>query len=319
MQTIIDHSANNDYSYYTCSKMNEGGTYGYKYDEVEMGETEMEVETIMVVVIMEIGIKEFIFHLITELKRKLVFRVTNVQDKAIATDLKDHFNLFGSVYKVIIKMAEYNGVDRSLEQHLFILDSKIKEYLTTPINSYNILTIKTSHPSSIMEIEPVSHLSTTIEVKPTIEISVNAIAQRKIANEIKIHDCVEYGSANPKRQKEVAVAGVSRTDTQEHPDGHYCLASVKYVRQFASMFADMSVIISQDDKAKVGLRVPAVGQTFRTLQSINEPVVVSDHDFLIGYEQKLIPSVYLMIKPNELTDELRTGQLAIFIRPQWPV
>ncbi len=41
----------------------------------------------------------------------------------------------------------------------------------------------------------------------------------------------------------VAVSGVSRTDTREHSDGHYCLTSVKYARQFASMFADMSVII----------------------------------------------------------------------------
>jgi len=85
------------------------------------------------------------------------------------------------------------------------------------------------------------------------------------------------------------------------------------------MFADMSVIISQDDKAKVGLRVPAVGRTFQTLQSINEPVSVADHDFPIGCRQKLIPSVYLIIKPNELKDELQTGQLAIFTCPQWPI
>ncbi|CAG8597277.1 10828_t:CDS:2, partial [Cetraspora pellucida] len=45
----------------------------------------------------------------------------NKRAEATATDLKDHFNLFGSVYKVIIEMAEYNGVDRSLEQHLFTL------------------------------------------------------------------------------------------------------------------------------------------------------------------------------------------------------
>ncbi|CAG8786570.1 13170_t:CDS:2 [Cetraspora pellucida] len=61
----------------------------------------------------------------------------------------------------------------------------------------------------------------------------------------------------------VAVAGVSRTDTQEHPDRHYCLASVK---------------------------IPAVGRTFQTLQSINEPVVVADYDFSVGHGQKLIPS-----------------------------
>ncbi|CAG8760277.1 39263_t:CDS:2 [Gigaspora margarita] len=56
----------------------------------------------------------------------------------------------------------------------------------------------------------------------------------------------------------VAVASVLRTNTQKYPDGYYCLISVKYTRQFASMFADMSIIIFQDDKAKVGLGVLAV-------------------------------------------------------------
>jgi len=105
----------------------------------------------------------------------------------------------------------------------------------------------------------------------------------------------------------VAAAGVLRTDTQEHLDGHYCLASVKYVRQFASMFADVSVIISQDDKAKIGLEVPAEGRTFHALQSVNEPISVADHDFPTGSGQKLIPSVYLLIKPEESKDELRIG------------
>ncbi|PKY56565.1 hypothetical protein RhiirA4_476956 [Rhizophagus irregularis] len=75
--------------------------------------------------------------------------------------------------------------------------------------------------------------------------------------------------------------------TYRNTDGHYCLASVKSARQFATVFADNAVIISQDDKAKIGLGVLA-----------------------------LIPSVYLMIKPNELNDELQTGQLAIFVRRQ---
>jgi hypothetical protein len=182
----------------------------------------------------------------------------------------------------------------------------------------------------------------------------------------RIHDSVEFGSADAKRRKEVvkvriienlrknleeryniymarttlnnyllprqansiaakahhhpawvAVAGVSRTETKEHSDGHYCLASVKCARQFASLFADESVIISQDDKAKIGLGIPAVGRTFNTLQSVNELVSVADHDFPTGHGQKLIPSVYLMIKPNDSNNELRTGQLAIFVRPQW--
>ncbi|CAG8780207.1 34497_t:CDS:2 [Gigaspora margarita] len=115
----------------------------------------------------------------------------------------------------------------------------------------------------------------------------------------------------------VAVSGVSRTETQDHPDGHYCLVSVKCAKQFASLFANVSVIISQDDKAKVGLGVPAVSRTFSTLQSINELVKVADHDFPAGFSQLLVPSVYLMIKPNETNDELRTGQIAIFVHCQW--
>ncbi len=112
----------------------------------------------------------------------------------------------------------------------------------------------------------------------------------------------------------VAVTTVSCIETQDHPDGHYYLASIKYVRQFATAFADKSIIISQDDKVKIGLGVPAVGQTFHTLQSVHESVRVVDYDFPAGSGQKLVLSVYLMIKPNKLNDKLRTGQLAIFVR-----
>ncbi|CAB4475703.1 unnamed protein product [Rhizophagus irregularis] len=80
----------------------------------------------------------------------------------------------------------------------------------------------------------------------------------------------------------VAVAGVSRTEMREHLDSHYCLASVKCAKQFSSTFANVSVIISQDDKAKIGLGC---------LHVFND-------------------------KPNESNDELQTGRLAIFVRPQ---
>jgi hypothetical protein len=68
---------------------------------------------------------------------------------------------------------------------------------------------------------------------------------------------------------------------------------------------------------KIGLGVPAVGRTFRTLQSVNEPTTIADHDFPMGSGQKLIPSVYLIINPNESNDELQAERLTIFIRPQW--
>jgi hypothetical protein len=57
----------------------------------------------------------------------------------------------------------------------------------------------------------------------------------------------------------VAVAGVLHTDTQEYIDRHYCLASIKYAKEFTLMFADMFTIISQNDKVKIGLGIPAIG------------------------------------------------------------
>ncbi len=40
-------------------------------------------------------------------------------------------------------------------------------------------------------------------------------------------------------------------------------------------------MISQDDKTKVNIGIPAVGHTFQIIQSITEPVKVEDYDFPI--------------------------------------
>ncbi|CAB4489434.1 unnamed protein product [Rhizophagus irregularis] len=117
----------------------------------------------------------------------------------------------------------------------------------------------------------------------------------------------------------IANASVSRTEKNEHIDEHYCLASVKGAKQFAALFSTHSVIISQDDKAKVPLGIPAVGRTFQTIQSFQEPVTLPDHDFPVGMQQKLIPSVYLLINPSDTNDTFCNGQLSIFVRPQYHI
>ena len=94
---------------------------------------------------------------------------------------------------------------------------------------------------------------------------------------------------------------------------------MKGAKQFAALFPSHSIIISQDDKAKVPLGIPAVGRTFQTIQSLREPVTLPDHDFPIGMQQKLIPSVYLLINPSDTNDTFRNGQLSIFIRPQYQI
>ncbi|PKB97079.1 hypothetical protein RhiirA5_433757 [Rhizophagus irregularis] len=124
-----------------------------------------------------------------------------------------------------------------------------------------------------------------------------------------IHKCIEFGAADKKRRKEIikvqtipaktyhhpaiiANASVSRNKRNKHIDEHYCFTFMKGANQFAALFSTNSIIISQDDKAKVPLGIPA---------------------------QKLIPSVYLLINPSDTNDTFRNGQLSIFIRPQYQV
>ncbi|CAG8791896.1 5087_t:CDS:2, partial [Gigaspora margarita] len=112
----------------------------------------------------------------------------------------------------------------------------------------------------------------------------------------------------------VALASITQTEMKPHIDEHYCLASVKTL---AEVFVDNAIIISQDDKAKVSLDVLAVGRTFKTIQTINEPVSVADYDFSVGSKMKLIPSIYLIIDLVNSNNSFCLSQLAIFFRPKY--
>ncbi|CAG8775471.1 30566_t:CDS:2 [Gigaspora margarita] len=117
-----------------------------------------------------------------------------------------------------------------------------------------------------------------------------------------IHNCVEF---------------VSRSEKSDHPDSHYCLALVKGAQTFALSFSDYSVIISQDDKAKVPLGIPAVGRTFKSIETVNKPVSIPDYDFPLGSKMKFIPSAYLLINPKDTNNNLRSGYLSIYVRPEY--
>lgn len=100
----------------------------------------------------------------------------------------------------------------------------------------------------------------------------------------------------------IANAFVLQDERNKHIDEHYYLASVKEAKQFAAIFLTHSVIISQNNKAKVPLSIPAVGRTFQIIQSFQEPVILPDHDFPISVQQKLILSVYLLINLSDMNN-----------------
>ncbi|CAG8651423.1 22958_t:CDS:2 [Cetraspora pellucida] len=92
----------------------------------------------------------------------------------------------------------------------------------------------------------------------------------------------------------IAISSVCRNEKKEHPDVHYCFASVKGVKQFVARFFSHSV-------------------------SFQELVTLSDHDFSIEKQQKLILSVYMLTNSSDINNISYNCQLAIFIRPQYQV
>ncbi|CAG8761909.1 1519_t:CDS:2 [Gigaspora margarita] len=187
------------------------------------------------------------------------------------------------------------------------IDDIIKKYLATLLKFPRYFQPTASSQPKLSEISKMDlSQNTTLQILQTFddEIRNYASAQKQAASS-KV--------AAEKKINELGAVYNFTTDLQlrhdlHHLDGHYCLASVKGVRQFAHAFPNVSVIISQDDKAKIGLGIPAVGRTFCTLQSVSELVQLPDHDFACGSGQKLILSVYLIINPNEENNDLRTGQ-----------
>ncbi len=50
---------------------------------------------------------------------------------------------------------------------------------------------------------------------------------------------------------QIRLAAIRRNEMNDHVDEHYCLASVKGVKSFASAYSQDVVLILQDDKTKV--------------------------------------------------------------------
>ncbi|CAB4425447.1 unnamed protein product [Rhizophagus irregularis] len=164
----------------------------------------------------------------------------------------------------------------------------------------------------IIKVRTVKHLREALEEKYNTYLS-----RQCLSTYLQPRHQNTFAARHHHHLAKVGLASVARTEMKTHTDEHYCLASIKAARTFAKVFADEAIIISQDDKAKIGLGIPAVGRTFKTIQSVNELVTVEDHDFPTGSKMKLIPSVYLIINPADSSDTLRTGQLSIFIRPEY--
>ncbi|CAG8724067.1 40586_t:CDS:2 [Gigaspora margarita] len=190
-----------------------------------------------------------------------------------------------------------NTSNKDLRPHIY---EKLKD-------SHAIIERKKKHFKSLQ-----SHAKSQAKLK---EKNVNNLT--KIVLNMVLQKKKKKNSCHHHHLAQIEISAISQSEMKPHVDEHYYLTLVKMVREFATTFASNSLIILQDDKAKISLGIPAVGRTFKSIQSLNEPVTVFDHDFSRKTKQKLIPLVYLIINPENTNETLRQGQLSIYIRLEY--
>jgi hypothetical protein len=98
-----------------------------------------------------------------------------------------------------------------------------------------------------------------------------------------------------------------------HSDAHFAAATVHYLKDLAVTMGDKCVFfLSQDDKARVPLGLPAANKQSPILMHLEYRVQLPDHDWVVAERHKLIPSVYAacIVKPAQVS---YSGPTGIFI------
>ena len=135
-----------------------------------------------------------------------------------------------------------------------------------------------------------------------------------------------YHRLLPKRQdstegkrhvKTVPVKLIKATSTyhKKHVDSHFAMASIKYLKDLAKIMGPGPVFfLSQDDKSRVPIGLPAATKQAPFLMTMERRVRLPDHDFVVAGSHKLIPSVYAAAKIDPDNGVTYSGPTFIAIR-----
>ena len=82
-------------------------------------------------------------------------------------------------------------------------------------------------------------------------------------------------------------------ERKKHQDSHFAAAVNLHLRNFAEVMGpDVCFVVSQDDKARVHLGLPAATKQAPILMHLDYRIRLPDHDYVVAPRHKLIPSVY---------------------------
>lgn len=97
---------------------------------------------------------------------------------------------------------------------------------------------------------------------------------------------------------------------KKHEDGEFCTATIRSLESLASLLGPQQVfVLSQDDKARVPIGLPAVKSQSPLLMHMEYRILLPDHDWVVAERHKLIPSVYagVNVEPNNFGREEAVG------------
>ncbi|CAF0900718.1 unnamed protein product [Rotaria sordida] len=104
-------------------------------------------------------------------------------------------------------------------------------------------------------------------------------------------------------------------DHGKHEDGHFATATIRYMKDLASIFGNDCVFyLSQDDKCKVPLGLPAARVQAPMLMHLDYRISLPDHDWVVAPRHQLIPSVYAACLLSQDGDVGHSGPTYIAIR-----
>ncbi|CAF1024873.1 unnamed protein product [Rotaria sordida] len=104
-------------------------------------------------------------------------------------------------------------------------------------------------------------------------------------------------------------------DHGKHEDGHFATATIRYMKDLASIFGNDCVFyLSQDDKCKVPLGLPAARVQAPLLMHLDYRISLPDHDWVVAPRHQLIPSVYAACLLSQDGDIGYSGPTYIAVR-----
>ncbi|CAF4032014.1 unnamed protein product [Rotaria sordida] len=104
-------------------------------------------------------------------------------------------------------------------------------------------------------------------------------------------------------------------DHGKHEDGHFATATIRYMKDLASIFGNDCVLyLSQDDKCKVPLGLPAARVQAPMLMHLDYRISLPDHDWVVAPRHQLTPSVYAACLLSENGDLGYSGPTYVAIR-----